>query len=219
MPLIILTDELRPGMQLLDPFMSAGQIMVQPGRALSEGEVEILQRRFPGARTRVSDPMLDNVVQFEDDRAEREVASEAQRRVASCLSQVNQRFVNRVSPQDVDFGALQAAVRELMAHIEKHHVSAALIAQCTDSGTYLGLHTGNVFYLSMLLGAAALHLIISERKRAPWARSIRKMFTQDLTPLGLGVLLMDLGLIRQQQLLQKKEPLTDAERRTLRRHA
>lgn len=218
MPLLIPTDELRPGMELIEPFVFGGQVMIQSGRRLTETEVDTLQRRFPDLRIRVADPLLDAAVDFENDSHEREVAAEAQRRVSTCMNQVSQRFANRASPQDVDFGALQAAVRELMLHLEKNPVSAALVAQCTDSSTYLGVHTGNVFYLSMLLGAASLHLIIAERKRAAWAREARSTFTQDLTPLALGVLLMDLGLMTCQDVLKKTGPLTPEEREVLAQH-
>jgi HD-GYP domain-containing protein (c-di-GMP phosphodiesterase class II) len=219
MPLLIPTDELRPGMSLVEPIVSSGQVMMQSGRALTDTDVENLRRRFPDARVRVSDPLLDQAVEFEDDTREREVAAEAQRRVANCMSQVGQRFAGRMSAQDVDFNALQAAVRELMAHLEKNPVSAALVAQCTDSSTYLGLHTGNVFYLTMLLGAAAMHLIIAERKRVAWAREAKQSFAQDLTPLGLGVLLMDIGLMSNPKILEKQEPLTTEERQLLHDHA
>lgn len=218
MPLLVPTEELRPGMELIEPFVFGGQVMMQSGRRLTETDVDTLQRRFPDLRIRVADPLLDTVVEFENDTREREVAAEAQRRVSQCMTQVGQRFASRASTQDVDFGAIQAAVRELMIHLEKNPVTAALIAQCTDSSTYLGLHTGNVFYLSMLLGSAALHLIIAERKKAAWAREARNTFTQDLTPLALAVLVMDLALLPCQHLLQEKEPLTPEERELLAQH-
>jgi len=218
MPLLIPTDELRPGMQLVEPLVSGGQVWMQNGRPLTETDVENLRRRFPDLAVRVADPLLDNAVKFEDDSREREVAVLAQRRVSECMSQVGQRFSNRTSPQEVDFNAIQAALRELMVHLEKNPVTAALVVRCMDSSGYLGLHTGNVFYLSMLLGAAALHLVIAERKKVAWARDVRSTFTQDLTPLGLGVLLMDFGLIPHQHLLLKKEPLTPPERQVLLDH-
>lgn len=219
MPLVVTTDELQPGMQLAEPFVTQGQVMMQSGRPLTEAEVNVLQRRFPQSRLRIADPLLDSVVEFEDDTREREVAAEAQRRVSTCMSQVGQRFAMRASFQDVNFDALQAAVRELMAHMEKNPVSAALVAQCMDSNSFLGLHTGNVFYLSMLLGSAALHLVIAEQKRASWAREVRATFAHDLTPLGLGALLIDIGLIPYQQLLQKGGELSGEERDQVLAHA
>lgn len=218
MPVLLPTDEIQPGMKLAEPIFSDGQVILQNGRPLTPNDVDALRRRFPSLRVRVEDETLDSAVEFEDDRQERDVATEAQRRVSDCMCHVGQRFSAHATLEDADLAEIEATVHELIAHLHENHATAALVAQCLDRGTFLGAHTGNVFYLSLLLGSAVLHLVAAERKRAAWARDIQRDFAHDLTPLGLGVLVMDVGLLAHQALLQKAEPLSPEEHELLRQH-
>lgn len=218
MPLLVFTDELQPGMTMHDPVVSNGQVMLQAGRVLTAADILVIRRRYPGMRVRVHDPVLDSVVEFEDDSRDRSVADETQQRVARCLSEVRERFANRTAVSQVDCGLLQATVRELMEFLKANPTSAAVVANCLDSRNYLGVHAGNVFYLSMLLSAAATDYVMSERLRQMRARDVAPTFAGDLTPLGLAALVMDLGMQQLQHLAQLERPLTDAEREAVRQH-
>ena len=217
-PLLVYTDELQPGMMMHDPVVSNGRVMLQSGRVLTAADILVIRRRYPGMRVRVHDPVLDSVVDFEDDSRERHVADETQQRVARCLTEVRERFSNRTAVSQVDCGLLQATVRELMEFLKANPTSAAVVANCLDSRHYLGVHAGNVFYLSMLLAAASMDYLISERLRQMRARDVAPTFAGDLTPLGLAAMVMDLGMQPLQHLTELERPLTDAERDAIRRH-
>ncbi len=218
MPLLIPTDELQPGMKLFEPVVVNGQLMLHGGRLLSASDVAIIRRRFPAMCVRIEDPLLDRLLEFEDDTRERRIAAEAQRRVSACLAQVGERFAVRESLSAVDVGLLRLTVTELIEYLSANRVSAALVTACTDSRTYLGTHTGNVFYLSLLLGNAAMDYVISERRRQIRAREVSAHFAHDLTPLGLAALVMDIGMLPLQHLARLPRPLTPAERAAVRRH-
>jgi hypothetical protein len=70
----------------------------------------------------------------------------------------------------------------------------------------------------MLLGSKALNYVVVERKRQTSARDLQSSFVKDLTPLGLGVMAMDLGLLPLQELFKEDKPLTEADRQAIREH-
>jgi len=218
MPLLIPCDELTPGMKLYESLIANGRIMLQGGRALTSPDIGVLKRRYAGLSVRVGDPVLDEVIEFEDDARERAVATWTQQKVSQSMSQVQNRFARRASLGSADFDALTSAVCELMKFLRAHRTSAALISSCLDSKSYLGAHAGNVFYLSMLLGSTVLDYVASERNRQTLARGLQVNFAEDLTPLGLGAMAMDLGMLPLRHLFDADKPLSDADREMIREH-
>ncbi len=173
MPLLVPCDELQPGMRLFEPLVVNGRVMLQGNKALSRADITAVRRRFSGLSVRISDPILDNIIDFEDDSRERNVADEACQMVSESMSQVQKRFAERVSLGGADFDTLHASVQELMEYLRNNRASAALITSCLDGKSYLSTHTGNVFYLSMLLGSKVIDYIVAERRRQTASRDVR----------------------------------------------
>ncbi len=214
-------------MRLAEPLVSKnGQVLLQGGRVLTASEIATLQRRFQGLNVRVGDPVLDDVIEFEDDSEERSVADAARQMVSESVSRVQQRFAKHLSREDpehtslggAELAALQKALNRLMQFLKENPASLALITSCLDNNSYLSTHTGNVFYLSMLLGSKNIDYVVAERTRQTSGRGIQTSLARDLTPLGLGVMTMDLGLLPLQNLFKSDQPLTEADRRAIRRH-
>ena len=218
MPLRIPTTELQPGMKLRESILASGRVMLQGQRALTSADINVLRRRYPSLTVLIEDPILDCLVDFEDDSHERRIADEAQRRVSQCMSGLYDRFAERASLRDVQFGVLQSTVNELIEYLKANPVSAALVASCLDSSNYLGAHAGNVFFLGMLLGASTLDYVATERRRKIRARGVRHGFATDLAPLGLAAMMCDLGMLPHQNLLKTTRQLTLEESETIRRH-
>lgn len=218
MPLLVPTLELEPGMKLAEPMMYNGRVMLQGGRCLTAADVEVLGRRFPKLSLRIGDPVLDSLIEFEDDAPDRLVAADVQEQVARRMTEVHERFRGRAVLGGVQVGALQRTVRSLMDFLRENPVSAALVSTCMDHETYLAEHAGNVFYLSMLLGFRMLDYVIQERKRQTRVRNLRSDLAMDLVPLGLGAILMDLGLLSLQPVLKSDGPLTEGESQALWQH-
>ena len=218
MPLLISTAELQPDMKLHEPIFVNGRVMLQAGRPLSAAEIEALQRRFPGRPVRVEDPVLDKVIEFEDDTRERSIASEVQQRVVQSMSDVRARFAERTTLGGADLAALEAAVNELLAYLQANPTSAALVAECLADSNHLSNHTGNVFYLSMLLGSKVLDYVAAERARqVPGAQS-KDHLAMDLTPLGLASMIMDLGLLPLQEAFTSGNLLNEKDQEAVRQH-
>jgi HD-GYP domain-containing protein (c-di-GMP phosphodiesterase class II) len=218
MPLLVPTNELTPGMKLAESLVVNGRVMLQADRHLTEKETSAVRRRFPKLRLRIIDPVLDSVCEFEDDKHERSVSTQVQQRVSECMAAVEERFSGQSSVRDVNVSAIQSTVVELMGYLRENPVSAALVNNCLDSATYLGTHTANVFYLSMLLGSKVLSYVMREQKRQTMARDLSNKVAGDLFPLGLGVMLMELGMFELQHLLEAKSPLTEEQSEKLRQH-
>lgn len=218
MPLLIPVTELEPGMELHEAVVSRGQTMLQRGKHLTRADIDVLRRRFPNLSVRIFDAVLDGALDFEDDGRERRIAQEVQVQVGRTLSELQDRFSDRQSLEQVDMSGLRSTVRELLDYLRTNPVSAALVSSCTDSTTFFGAHAGNVFYLSMLIAFRTLDYVVRERRRQTQARAISSRTVQDLMPLGLGAMVMDVGLLPHHHLLEAREPLTRAESDALRNH-
>lgn len=218
MPLLVPTRELQVGMRLHEPLFANKRILLQSGKPLTPADIEVLRRRYPELSLRVQDPVLDSVVEFEDDSRERQIASEAQHMVSKSMSEVSERFAQRAALRGTDFAVLQQAVNELLEYLKKNPASSAIVADCLDNEAYLCKHTGNVFYLSMLLGSKVREYVAAERKRQTAVQKLKDSLAEDLSALGLGAMVMDLGMLPLQKLLEKRDPLTDEEREAIRKH-
>lgn len=205
-------------MKLRNPVMCGGRIMLQSGRELTHADVHILRRRFPDMNVRIEDPLLDSLIEFEDDSRDREVAALVQYTVSRSLCKVHERFSERAYLRGTDLVTLHRAVNELMEYLKANRTTAAVVNECLDPRGHLATHTGNVFYLSMLLASSALDYVAAENKRLTLVRDLPFTRATDLASLGLGAMLMDLGMLPLQHLYNTDYILTNEDRQALHRH-
>ncbi len=218
MPILLATHELQPGMRLHESLMRGGRVLLPGGKELTPVDVETLQRRFPDLHLRVGDPILDEVAQFQDDSPDRNVARTAQAKIADSLKNVSSRFHCNHDSRTINFQHLQQAAHDVMAYLNEHPVSAALLSRELGGDDYLTEHTGNVFYLSMVLGSAVRDYVARERIRQTAARQMTTTSAMNLTPLGLGAMFMDLAMFTINDLLKNRARLNDQIRQLVREH-
>lgn len=218
MPLLVPTAELQPGMKLHEPILSGGRVMLQAGKELTPSDIDVMRRRYPSLAVRIADPVLDNVLDFEDDQREQQIAARAQQMVSRSMSEVRDRFSDRTALARVDFRALQAAVDEIMEFLKANPTSAAVVSKCLDPAGAFSHHAGNVFYLSMLLGSKSLDYVIAERKRQTAVQDMKASQAHDLTPLGLGAMVIDVGLLPLQDVITSGRPLTPDDAQLMKLH-
>ncbi len=219
MPLAIPCDELEPGMQLAESIISKGVVQLPARIPLRAPEIRTLRRRFPNITVRVIDPFLDEAIEFQDDAQDRRVGTRVQTKIAKCMADVQNRYGGRaaVGGGEIDFHKARAAVDEVIGFLKNNSVSSALLTRCVDSDNLLAVRTGNVFYLSMLLGSALRDYVAEERKRQTVARLNAKQL-EDLTPLGLGAMFADVGMVPLVPLLRLDRSLSGAEQEMIREH-
>ncbi|MBL4701090.1 MAG: HD domain-containing protein [Phycisphaeraceae bacterium] len=212
MPLVLRTDELQEGMRLGDSLMFNGLVMLPAGKILTARDIAAVRRRFPNVGLTVGDPVLDEVIDFEDDKAERTIAKEAQKKIVKAMEHVKDRFNNRTDASKINFKGMADSVNDVMQYIRDNPVSSALISRSLDSDGYLSEHTGNVFYLSLVLGNAVKDYVIKERTRQTAARDLTADHAMDLKPLGLGAMFMDLGMYPIRSIFEKEGELSAEEK-------
>jgi HD-GYP domain-containing protein (c-di-GMP phosphodiesterase class II) len=218
MPLLFSCQELQSGMRLAEAFTWRGRVMIPGGKVLTSSDVTVLQRTYPGENFRISDPFLDGIADFEDDGRDREVAQVARQKVATCVADVQQRFSSQTSLASVNFNAVRSAAGDVMDYIGRNPVSAALLDRSVDPANPLAGHTGNVFYLSVVLGTAVRDYVMRERQRQTSASHLSPTIAMNLLPLGLGAMFMDVGMYELQHMFAEGYVLSDADRAALRQH-
>jgi HD-GYP domain-containing protein (c-di-GMP phosphodiesterase class II) len=218
MPLLFGCKELQSGMRLAEAFVYRGRVMIPGNKVLTSSDIGVLQRTYPDTSLRISDPVLDALADFEDDSGDREVAQVAAQKVASCVAETQQRFAQQTSLASVNFNSVRDAAGEVMDYIGRNPVSAALIDRSVDPNSPLAGHTGNVFYLSVVLGTAVRDYVMRERQRQTSASHLSATIAMNLLPLGLGAMFMDVGMYELQHLFAAGYTLTDADRAALHQH-
>jgi hypothetical protein len=211
MPLLLLPAELEPGMRLFEAILRKGRVMVPGGRRLSRDDIGALRCRYPHRAVRIEDPVLDELIAFEDDSHERTVAGVVRRTIASALDAIRPDALNRETERALNLRPLKRAVREAMAYLRDNPVTTALPGRDPDRSCPLSEHIGNVFYLSLVLGIAARDFVAAERRTHTAARDLSPHIAYGLRSMGLGVAFMDLGMFALEHLAHKEEPLTKEE--------
>jgi HD-GYP domain-containing protein (c-di-GMP phosphodiesterase class II) len=185
---------------------------------LNASDISAVRRRFPNSSLTVGDPLLDEVVDFEDDKQERTVAKEAQKKIVKSMEHVQERFNKRTDASKINFKAMADSVNEVMEYIRDNPVSSALISRSLDSDSYLSEHTGNVFYLCLVLGNAVRDYVCKERVRQTAANNLTPDKAMDLKSLGLGAMFMDLGMYPIRSIFKKDGELSADEKSMLFEH-
>ncbi|NLX12029.1 MAG: HD domain-containing protein [Phycisphaerales bacterium] len=218
MPITLTIDELEPGMRLAQAVYNNAQLILAAGKTLEDWEIDGLRRRFPQITVRVGDPLLDEWVDFQDDSREQTVAVTVNRRMARMMQTVRSKLGTQTALEGPDLIALQVAVHEMMIYIQQNPVAAAMLMHMAEGSDYLQEHAANVFYLGLLIGSTIREYVYLERKRTTRARDLAVRFGMNLTPLAIGCLLHDLGMIALEPLLNKPGPLDATEREQVNRH-
>jgi HD-GYP domain-containing protein (c-di-GMP phosphodiesterase class II) len=205
-------------MRLAEAFLFKGRMMLPGGKSITTDDVGILQRKFPDVMLKVGDPVLDSLVNFEDDRREREVAREVTQKIASVMGEVQQKFGQRANLSGLDFNGVQRTVTGVVDYLKDNPVSAALLTRGGSEQDYLAEHAGNVFYLCMVLGSAVRDYVVRERQRQTSASHLSHAVAMNLLPLGLGAMFLDIGMSGLQHIFAPGYELTTEDRQGIFNH-
>ena len=109
--------------------------MLPGGKTLTADDVAVLQRKYPDVTLKVGDPVLDTLVDFEDDSREREVAHTVTQKIAGVMGEVQQKFSQRANLSGLDFQHIHKTVVGVVDYLKNNPVSAALISrERSDTG-------------------------------------------------------------------------------------
>jgi hypothetical protein len=219
MPILLPVSELEKGMRVAESFVHRGRTMIARQKTLNEADLDILRRKFPNALVKIVDPILDELVEFEDTTRNWDVARRAQSRISECMADVGRKLSPRSAMSGREYAMAQTAVLDIMRYLAENPVTAALLSRSLESGQYLSDHAAAVFYLAMTLGSSVRSYVFRERSRQTSMKAVRTHSLMDMLPLGLGAMFIDLGLFPlARQLDDADYGLTDEDRRILRDH-
>lgn len=91
---------------------------------------------------------------------------------------------------EIDFYACKKALLSVTRHLAENPQSALWISQVAHADKPFVRHCGNVAALSLMMGMRLDFYLVRERKTLPAGRA------KDLTSLGIGALLHDVGMLR-----------------------
>lgn len=193
-------------------------VLLPPGKVLDATDVDALSRRYSDLKILVADPLLDNMAEFQDDGKDRETAREVQKTMSTALSKVRQKLVGRTEIRSNEILGLQQAAHQVLQYLKDNPVTAVLVDRAHGSDSYLQEHSANVFYLSMVLGNSIKQYILEERQRQSKSDHLERSIALNLTPLGMGCLLQDIGMLALQEVYNNPGKLTAEQRVRMENH-
>lgn len=218
MPILVHVDELQPGMRLKRAILRDKQVMLSCNTPLEDWQINSLRRRFPDLTVQICDPILDELVEFQDDSHDHEVSATVNRQIGKLMHRVREILSSKTALEGSDISGLQRSVAEVMQYIMDNPAAAAVLTRFGTAGDYLQGHVGNVFYVSLLVGNTIRDYIFRERQRTVRIETACVRYSMNLTPLALGCLFHDIGMLPIEHLYEKKGGLTQEERRLIRDH-
>lgn len=222
MPLRIPTQSAQAGMCLAESFEHNGRIMLPAGKTLTEPEAAKLCSTFGGFHLLISDPILDNAVDFEDDSHDRHVADTVQGKARGCFLAMQPSLATGQPLSPAVYGVILETIDDLVRYVDQNPVSSACFSRATDPDDYLSVHAANVFYLSLLMAASFRSTTARTSCPLPTTRvtppGLVSLLSADLVPLGLGAMFMDAGMVPLQHLFRFTGRLSFNDRKLLARH-
>jgi HD-GYP domain-containing protein (c-di-GMP phosphodiesterase class II) len=218
MPILLPTSELEPGMQLRERLAHEGRTLLGADRALTPTDIALLRERFPQVMLSISDPTLDELVEFEDLSRQRETAETMQEQLSEVLGKMARLFAERKTLRPVDLSPFRRVIEDVVGYLAREPVSTALLTPAAGPESFLRQHGANVVFLSLLLAESARDYVVEERARQTQLRYRDSRTMLNPVTLGIGTLFMDVGLLPLAGLYASEAPLTSEECWQVRQH-
>ena len=216
MPIVVPVSQLEPGMCLASNVVNRYSVLLPYGHTLSDNDISSLQRRLPDKMVQVTDPLLDEFVEFDDDSQDHQVSLEVRRNVATASQKVSQVVRSGEALTADNIVGMQQTIEEMVKHLQNNPVTRAVIDQSNSWDDYLQEHSANVFYLSLVIGNTIRNFVKQERERLSAAKTIRD--AMNLTPLATASLLHDIGMAPIERLYRKIGSLSQEEIELIKAH-
>ncbi|MCF7957073.1 MAG: HD domain-containing protein [Phycisphaerae bacterium] len=216
MPILLNQNELEPGMALAQNVMNRYSLLLPRGHKLTARDITSIKRVIPNTLISISDPLLDDAVEFDDQSKDREVSQKSRKIISSLAAKVSKQLSSGVSLTGENIANLQETINEVLNYINENPVTTALVEQSEDWDDYLQEQTANVFYLSIMIGNTIRNYIQLERQRMTLATKVYNSL--DLTSLAVAAMFHDIGMSKLEYLYHKDSPLTPEELEQVRQH-
>ncbi len=218
MPICLNVEELRPGMQLYQAVCNDYVVLLPPGKVLDQWNVDALRRKYSDMSVMIADPLLDEIVEFQDDSRNRDIALRSRATMSKAMGNVRKKLSGRAEIRPSDILGLQQATAEVLQYLNENPVTAILLEKTHNSDAYLQEHSANVFYISMVVGNSIKQYIVEERGRQSKSTHLQRSYALNLTPLAMGCLLQDVGMLSLKDIYNSVTKLTPEQRKRMESH-
>ncbi len=215
MPILLSTKELAVGMTLSHNVSNQHNMILKKGHELTESDISSLRKYYPDIMVHVGDPILDEVIDFEDESKDIEVSQQIRSNAVAMTQKVSGALKNKTKLTGRSIMGVRQLVSETLNYLSDNPVTKAILEQVTSSDEYSQVHGANVFYLSVLIGNSLKNYIKRERERLS---AVQQVDALNLKPLALSALLFDIGMMDLQEIHHKDTPLDYDEMEKIRLH-
>jgi len=196
-------------MRLASNIVNRFSVLLPHGHLLNENDIVALRRRFPEKMVQINDPLLDQLVEFDDDSHDQKVSMEVRRNMATVSQKVSAAVRSGTVLTTDNIAGMQRTIEEMLQHLQDNPVTRAVIEQSAGWDDYLQEHSANVFYLSTVIGNTIRNYIKQERERLSAARRLTD--AMNLVPMATAALVHDIGMVPLEHLYKKTGALSKAE--------
>ncbi len=216
MPILVQTEELEPGMILDDNVINRYSVMLKRGHTLSDKDIAALKRLQLQNSYAIADPILNQVVEFQDQTADKNISRKIRSNVTNLVQKVSDNIRSNIALDADNIAGIENTIRDMLDYLKNNPVTMALLEQSRQWDNYLQEHCANVFYLSIVIGNTIRNYIKNERHRLSAADKISNAL--NITPLATAAIFHDLGMVPIEYVYTKKDPLTPQEIQQIREH-
>jgi len=205
-------------MKLYQAVCNSYIVLLPPGKVMDQRDIDSLRRKYPEMQVMIADPLLDEICEFQDDSKDRETGRHVQQTMSKALGSVRKKLVGRADIRSQEILSLQRAAGEILKYLKDNPITAILLEKTHSTDAYLQEHCSNVFYVSMVLGNSIKQYIVEERVRLSRSNHLERSYALNLTPLGMGCMLHDIGMLRLQDIYKSVGELTPEQKVRLHEH-
>ena len=209
-------NQLRSDMVLARRLCNNFSVLLPAGKVLTNGDIDILLKRYPDLMVSVQEEIVDAAVTFQDDSQDYETSRKARSEVSQLSKQLIVSLKKGKSINGDEMRDLAKSLEVTLNQIRNSMVKVAVIGEPASAENYFKEHATNVFYLSMVVGDTLRHFIGKERNRLTAVKSLSN--SMDLTPLAIASFFIDVGMMPLEHLIDKPEALTNEEIELIRHH-
>jgi len=218
MPIMLSVNELEPGMHLASSIVNQFNVVLPQGHKLSAGDIRTLKERYKQLNIHVSDPILDESVDFEESASETDGAHETRRKLSLLSQKVNGSLQSKVFLEGENIRGLQQTIKDLVEYLEKHPEALGLIEESLQWEESLREHSAGVFYLSLVIGNTFRNMRKQKGGKIKSKEEAVKEEEIKPTELATAAMLHDIGMVALAELTAKQGRLTAEEYEQVKEH-
>ena len=121
MPILVPVNQLQPGMCVAFNVTNRYSTLLPHGTKLTQDHIESLIKRMPDGAVKIGDPLLDDIVEFEDNSRDHEVSLEVRRNISTVSSKINQTIRSGVGLTANNIAGMERSIEDMLQYLQENH--------------------------------------------------------------------------------------------------